>query len=39
LEVGFDEGMRITVEWYQQHQDWWRPLQERLAVQEGAWGK
>ena len=37
-EVGFDEGMRITVDWYETHQDWWRPLKERLAIQEGAWG-
>lgn len=38
-EVPFDEGMRRTVEWYAGHEDWWRPLQQRLAVQEGAWGR
>jgi dTDP-glucose 4,6-dehydratase len=38
-EVGFDEGMRQTIEWYQANEAWWRPLQQRLAIQEGAWGK
>ncbi len=37
-EVGFEAGMAQTVRWYQEHEAWWRPLQERLAVQEGAWG-
>ena len=36
-EVGFEEGMRATVAWYVEHEDWWRPLKERLAVQESAW--
>jgi dTDP-glucose 4,6-dehydratase len=36
-EVAFDEGMRQTVAWYVDNQDWWRPLQARLAVAEGAW--
>lgn len=36
-EVEFDEGMRRTVAWYQEHPEWWRPLKERQAVQEGAW--
>jgi dTDP-glucose 4,6-dehydratase len=38
-EVGFEEGMRRTVAWYREHEDWWRPLQQRLAVQESAWGR
>jgi dTDP-glucose 4,6-dehydratase len=36
--VEFAEGMAQTVKWYQDHETWWRPLQERLAVKEGAWG-
>ena len=24
--VGLEEGLERTVRWYQQHQDWWRPL-------------
>lgn len=37
-EVGFEQGMRLTVEWYCANEAWWRPLKERLAVQEGSWG-
>lgn len=37
--VSFEDGMRGTVAWYREHEDWWRPLQQRLAVQEGAWGR
>lgn len=36
-EVGFEEGMRRAVEWYAQHDAWWRPLKQRLAVAEGNW--
>lgn len=36
-EVDFAQGMQATVEWYRTHEEWWRPLKERLAVQEGAW--
>jgi dTDP-glucose 4,6-dehydratase len=25
-QVTFTEGMRRTVAWYVEHQDWWRPL-------------
>jgi len=38
-EVDFEEGMRRTVDWYISNEQWWRPLQQRLAVQEGSWGK
>lgn len=38
-EVSFEDGMRRTVAWYREHEDWWRPLQQRLAVQEAAWGR
>jgi dTDP-glucose 4,6-dehydratase len=38
-EVGFEEGMRRTIDWYRSNESWWRPLQQRLAIQEGAWGK
>jgi dTDP-glucose 4,6-dehydratase len=36
-KVDFEEGMRLTVDWYVGHPEWWRPLKERLAVQEGRW--
>ncbi len=36
--VEFDEGIAATVEWYREHQEWWRPLMERAPVSEGeAW--
>ena len=27
--VTLEEGLQRTIEWYQQHQDWWRPLKEQ----------
>lgn len=26
--VTFEEGLQKTIEWYEHHQDWWRPLKE-----------
>jgi dTDP-glucose 4,6-dehydratase len=37
-QVPFEEGMSQTVAWYAANEAWWRPLQKRLAVQEGGWG-
>ena len=31
--------MRRPFAWYHDNEAWWRPLKERLAVQEGAWGR
>jgi dTDP-glucose 4,6-dehydratase len=36
-EVGWDEGLRETVEWYAANRGWWEPLRERLQVEETAW--
>ena len=36
-EIDFDEGLRTTVDWYAEHRDWWKPLKERLQVEETAW--
>lgn len=27
--VNLEEGLRHTIQWYQQHQDWWRPLKQK----------
>ncbi|MGH9410246.1 MAG: dTDP-glucose 4,6-dehydratase [Vicinamibacterales bacterium] len=27
--VRFDEGLERTVEWYRQHEGWWRPIKDR----------
>ncbi|TMK77383.1 MAG: dTDP-glucose 4,6-dehydratase [Actinobacteria bacterium] len=38
-EIGFDEGLRETVEWYAGNRTWWEPLRERAPVEETAWSK
>ena len=32
--VTLEEGLRRTVRWYLQNEDWWRPLQDRQGVGE-----
>jgi len=36
-EIGFEDGMRETIEWYAANRAWWEPLRERLQVEETAW--
>jgi dTDP-glucose 4,6-dehydratase len=36
-EIGFEDGLRETVEWYAANRAWWEPLKERLQVEETAW--
>ena len=38
-EIGFEDGLRETVEWYAANRAWWEPLKERLQVEESAWSK
>jgi dTDP-glucose 4,6-dehydratase len=38
-EIGFEDGLRETVEWYAANRAWWQPLRERLQVEETAWTK
>ena len=35
--IGFEDGLRETVEWYRANRAWWEPLRERALVQETAW--
>lgn len=36
--IGFDDGLRETVEWYVASRDWWEPLRERApVVEDAAW--
>ncbi|MDP9334033.1 MAG: dTDP-glucose 4,6-dehydratase [Actinomycetota bacterium] len=35
-QVGFETGLRETVEWYAANRDWWEPLSERAPVDETA---
>jgi dTDP-glucose 4,6-dehydratase len=36
-EIGFEDGLRETVDWYAANRAWWEPLRERLQVEETAW--
>jgi dTDP-glucose 4,6-dehydratase len=38
-DIGFEDGLRETVEWYAANRGWWEPLRERLQVEETAWTK
>jgi dTDP-glucose 4,6-dehydratase len=35
--IPFAEGLRSTVAWYREHENWWRPLIGRAPVEETAW--
>ncbi len=37
--IDFEQGLRETVRWYQEHPEWWKPLLNRAAVQETGWGR
>jgi dTDP-glucose 4,6-dehydratase len=39
--VPFDDGLKATVAWYQQHESWWRPIKsgEFRAYYEAMYGK
>jgi dTDP-glucose 4,6-dehydratase len=36
-QVGFEDGLRASVEWYAANRAWWEPLRERAPVRETAW--
>ena len=36
-EVGWEDGLRETVEWYASNREWWEPLRDRAPVEETAW--
>jgi dTDP-glucose 4,6-dehydratase len=31
-QVGFEEGLALTVQWFRENRAWWEPLKERAAV-------
>ena len=31
-EYTFNKGIKETIEWYQQNEDWWRPLKDRAEL-------
>lgn len=38
-EIEFDEGVKQTINWYQNNEAWWSPLIDRIQLDEGSWGK
>ncbi len=36
-QIGFEDGLRATVDWYAANRSWWEPLKERAPVRETAW--
>ena len=30
--VSFEEGIAATIAWYQEHEDWWRPIKETTGI-------
>jgi dTDP-glucose 4,6-dehydratase len=36
-EIGWEEGLRETVEWYAANREWWEPIKARAPVEETAW--
>lgn len=36
-EVDFDDGFRRTVDWYRANPAWWRPLLDRVQIDESQW--
>ena len=36
-EIGWEDGLRETVEWNASKRDWWEPLRDRAPVEETAW--
>lgn len=39
--IGFEDGLRATVDWYRAHREWWAPKKEDLKTQldEFAWSQ
>ena len=35
--ISFEQGFKETVQWYQQNPGWWRPLLNRLQIDEQKW--
>jgi dTDP-glucose 4,6-dehydratase len=35
--IGFEDGMRATIDWYRENRLWWEPLRERAPVAESNW--
>lgn len=36
-KIPFESGFKETVQWYRENSSWWKPLLDRLRVNEAAW--
>ena len=36
--IDFEEGMKETINWYKNNEEWWMPLKEKNIIQEAKWG-
>ncbi len=36
-QVGFEDGLADTIEWYAKNRQWWEPLRARAQVEEASW--
>lgn len=36
-QVSFEQGIRDTIAWYRDNENWWKPLLDRAPVEETAW--
>ncbi len=37
--IGFDDGLRATIEWYRAHREWWAPKKATSRIDEFAWSR
>ena len=38
-QIDFDDGFRQTVDWYRANPAWWRPLLDRVQIDESQWSR
>ena len=38
-KISFEQGLEETIKWYVDNEDWWRPLKEKLLIEERRWSK
>jgi dTDP-glucose 4,6-dehydratase len=36
-QVAFEQGFAETVQWYKENAEWWKPLLQRLQINEATW--
>jgi len=36
-KINFEDGLKETVQWYEENETWWKPLKERKPIEESSW--